>query len=129
MLTNGRPEWLAELNDALQADARASGTTHIGTGRDLRLTREQQHNALAMDMAVVQRLRSFLEMGRVGFMVSFFSRGADWGIVLELDVECGYASCSARLRVGQHALLVMVRGRKTIGGGSHAHTHAPPPTA
>jgi hypothetical protein len=66
VLTNGRPEWLAELKDALQADARASGLdewTHIGTSRDLRLTKEQQHNAQAMDMAVAQRAEVFLGNG------------------------------------------------------------------
>ena len=66
VLTNGRPEWLAELKEALQADARGSGFdewTHIGTSRDLRLTREQQHNAQAMDMAVAQRAEAFLGNG------------------------------------------------------------------
>ncbi len=66
ILTNGRPDWLAELKAALQADARAAGLdewTHIGTSRDLRLTREQQHNAQAMDMAVAQRADVFLGNG------------------------------------------------------------------
>jgi hypothetical protein len=66
VLTNGRQEWLAELKDALQADARGWGLeewTHIGTSRDLRLTREQQHNAHAMDMAVAQLADVFLGNG------------------------------------------------------------------
>ncbi|KAH8999627.1 hypothetical protein EDB86DRAFT_650453 [Lactarius hatsudake] len=66
VLTNGRPEWLAELKEALQKDARSEGLdewTHIGTSRDLRLTREQQHNAQAMDMAVAQRAEVFLGNG------------------------------------------------------------------
>jgi hypothetical protein len=66
VLTNGRPEWLAELKEALQADARSSGLeewAHIGTSRDLRLTREQLHNAQAMDMAVAQRAEVFLGNG------------------------------------------------------------------
>ena len=77
VLTNGRPEWLAELKEALQADARASGLaewTHIGTSRDLRLTREQQHNAQAMDMAVAQRAEVFIGNGVrvIFFLVHFF---------------------------------------------------------
>jgi hypothetical protein len=74
VLTNGRPEWLAELKAALQADARASGLDewmHIGTSRDLRLTKEQQHNAQAMDMAVAQRAEVFLGNGVRWFRVSF----------------------------------------------------------
>jgi hypothetical protein len=66
VLSNGRPEWLAELKDALQADARESGLgawTHISTSRDLRLTLEQKHNAQAMDMAVVQLADVFLGKG------------------------------------------------------------------
>ena len=66
VLTNGRPEWLAELKDALQADARELGLeewTHIGTSRDLHLTREQRHNAQAMDMAVAQLSDVFLGNG------------------------------------------------------------------
>jgi hypothetical protein len=72
VLTNGRPEWLAELKDALQADALGSGLdawTHMGTSRDLRLTREQKHNAQAMDMAIAQRADVFLGTG-----VSLFLR-------------------------------------------------------
>ena len=76
VLTNGRPEWLAELKEALQADARASGLqewTHIGTSRDLRLTKEQRHNAQAMDMAVAQRAEVFIGNGvRVCFIVCVF---------------------------------------------------------
>lgn len=76
VLTNGRPEWLAELKEALQADARSSGLgewEHIATSRDLRLTREQQHNAQAMDMAVAQRAEVFLGNGvRSLFFVSFY---------------------------------------------------------
>ncbi|KAH9052835.1 hypothetical protein EDB87DRAFT_1691372 [Lactarius vividus] len=66
VLTNGRPEWLAELKEALQKDTRDEGLeewTHIGTSRDLRLTREQQHNSQAMDMAVAQRAEVFLGNG------------------------------------------------------------------
>ncbi|KAH9178049.1 hypothetical protein EDB89DRAFT_1300648 [Lactarius sanguifluus] len=66
VLTNGRPEWLAELKEALQKDARSEGLdewAHIGTSRDLRLSREQQHNAQAMDMAVAQRAEVFLGNG------------------------------------------------------------------
>ncbi|KAH9023701.1 hypothetical protein EDB84DRAFT_1508301 [Lactarius hengduanensis] len=75
VLTNGRPEWLAELKEALQKDARSEGLdewTHIGTSRDLRLTREQQHNAQAMDMAVAQRAEVFLGNG-VRFFFFFVS--------------------------------------------------------
>ncbi|KAH8985176.1 hypothetical protein EDB92DRAFT_2091842 [Lactarius akahatsu] len=66
VLTNGRPEWLAKLKEALQKDARSEGLdewAHIGTSRDLWLTREQQHNAQAMDMAVAQRAEVFLGNG------------------------------------------------------------------
>ena len=66
VLTNGRPEWLAELKDALQADARRSrldAWMHIGTSRDLLLTREQKNNAQAMDMAVAQLADVFIGNG------------------------------------------------------------------
>ncbi|KAI0289291.1 hypothetical protein BC826DRAFT_1032735 [Russula brevipes] len=66
VLTNGRPEWLEELKDALQEDARTEGLdpwVHIGTSRDLRLTKEQRHNSQAMDMAVAQRAEVFLGNG------------------------------------------------------------------
>jgi hypothetical protein len=66
VLTNGRPKWLAELKDALQADGRGWGLdawAYIATSCDLRLTREQQYNAQAMDMAVVQRADVILGNG------------------------------------------------------------------
>ncbi|KAI0270422.1 hypothetical protein BC834DRAFT_967221 [Gloeopeniophorella convolvens] len=66
VLTNGRPEWLAELKDALQADAQRTGMprwANIGTSRDVRLTGEQRHNAQAMDMAAAQRAEVFLGNG------------------------------------------------------------------
>ena len=88
VLTNGRPEWLAELKDALQEDARASGLhawTHIGTSRDLRFTREQQHSAQALDMAVAQRADVFLGTG-----VSYFG-------VLVLVFCVDFWSCSFRV--------------------------------
>jgi hypothetical protein len=79
VLSNGRPEWLAELKDALQADARESGLdawTHIGTSRDLRLTHEQKHNAQAMDMAVAQLADVFLGNGvSILRYLRFFFRG------------------------------------------------------
>ncbi|KAI0288655.1 hypothetical protein BC826DRAFT_915561 [Russula brevipes] len=65
-LTNGRPEWLEELKDALREDARREGFdpwVNIGTSRDLRLTKEQRHNAQAMDMAVGQRAEVFVGTG------------------------------------------------------------------
>jgi len=66
VLTNGRPEWLSELKDALQADAQWSGLeewTHIGMSRDLPLAPSQQYNGQAMDMAVAQRADVFLGSG------------------------------------------------------------------
>jgi len=36
---------------------------HIGSSRDLRLTREQRHNSQAMDMAVAQRAEVFIGNG------------------------------------------------------------------
>jgi hypothetical protein len=58
MLTNGRPEWLRELKDALQEDARRERLNeqeNIGASHDLRrLTREQKHNSQALDMVVAQ---------------------------------------------------------------------------
>jgi hypothetical protein len=66
VLTNGRPEWLQELKDALQEDARRERLNqweHIGTSRDLRLTGEQRHNSQAMDMAVAQRAEVFIGNG------------------------------------------------------------------
>lgn len=65
-LTNGRPEWLRELKDALQEDARREGLDEweqIGTSRDLRLTGEQKHNSPAMDMAIAQRAEVFIGNG------------------------------------------------------------------
>jgi hypothetical protein len=65
-MTNGRPEWLQELKDALQEDARREGLDeweHIGTSRDLRLTGEQKHNSQAVDMAVGQRAEVFIGNG------------------------------------------------------------------
>ena len=70
-LTNGRPEWLKGLKEALQADARREGLEeweHIGTSRDLRLTKEQNHNKQAVDMAVAQRAEVFLGNG-VRFLI------------------------------------------------------------
>ncbi|KAI0289296.1 hypothetical protein BC826DRAFT_1032786 [Russula brevipes] len=66
VLTNGRREWLEELKDALQDDARREGLdpwVHIGTSRDLNLTKEQRHNSQAMDMAVAQRAEVFVGNG------------------------------------------------------------------
>ncbi|KAF8496238.1 hypothetical protein F5888DRAFT_1794754 [Russula emetica] len=66
VLTNGRPEWLRELKDALQEDARRERLNeweHIGTSRDLRLTGEQKHNSQALDMAVAQRAEVFIGNG------------------------------------------------------------------
>ena len=66
VLTNGRPEWLRELKDALQEDARREHMNeweHIGTSRDLRLTGEQKHNSQALDMAVAQRAEVFIGNG------------------------------------------------------------------
>ncbi|KAI0284066.1 hypothetical protein BC826DRAFT_1109927 [Russula brevipes] len=51
VLTNGRSEWLEVLKDVLQ-DGGLDTWVHIGTSRDLNMTKEQQHNAQAMDMAV-----------------------------------------------------------------------------
>jgi hypothetical protein len=78
VLTNGRPEWLEELKNALQEDARGEGLdpwVHIGTSRDLRLTKEQRHNSQAMDMAVAQRAEVFLGNGVRGlfFVFRYFS--------------------------------------------------------
>ena len=67
VLTNGRPEWLQELKNALQEDARTQQGMdeweHIGTNRDLRLTREQRHNSQAVDMAIAQRSEIFIGNG------------------------------------------------------------------
>jgi hypothetical protein len=77
VLTNGRPEWLEELKNALQEDARGEDLdpwVHIGTSRDLRLTKEQRHNSQAMDMAVAQRAEVFLGNGVRGlfFVLCYF---------------------------------------------------------
>jgi hypothetical protein len=66
VLTNGRPDWLQELKNALQEDARIQGMDeweHIRTSRDLRLTREQRHNSQAVDMAIAQRSEIFIGNG------------------------------------------------------------------
>jgi len=66
VLSNGRPEWISELKEALQEDAREQGLgewEHIGTSRDLRLTREQKHNSQALDMAVASRAEVFIGNG------------------------------------------------------------------
>ena len=89
VLTNGRPEWLAELKEALQADARASGLEewiHIGTSRDLRLTKEQQRNSQAMDMAVAQRAEVFLGTGVRVFFYYHFGGLLMRRLVFEYDV-------------------------------------------
>ncbi len=99
VLTNGRPQWLAELKEALQADARSSGLdewAHIGTSRDLRLTREQQHNAQAMDMAVAQRAEVFLGNGvRPLFCLAIFS------VLLMIDKFSSLTSNVVMLRAAQ----------------------------
>jgi hypothetical protein len=75
IMSNGRPEWLRELKHALEEDA-VRGTMgpwkHITTSRDLRLTREQQHNGQMVDMAIAQRAEVFIGNG-VRFVVLFFS--------------------------------------------------------
>ncbi|KAI0291368.1 hypothetical protein B0F90DRAFT_1777336 [Multifurca ochricompacta] len=66
VLTNGKPEWLEKLKEALQEDAKKGGMPvweHIGTSRDLVLTGEQKHNSQAMDMAVAQRAEVFMGNG------------------------------------------------------------------
>jgi len=66
VLTNGKPEWLRELEDALQEDARRERLNeweHVGTSRDLRLTGEQKHNSQAVDMAIAQRAEVFIGNG------------------------------------------------------------------
>jgi hypothetical protein len=66
LLTNGRPEWLEELKNALQEDATREGLDgweRLGTGQDLRLTGEQKHNLLAVDMAIAQRVEVFIGEG------------------------------------------------------------------
>jgi hypothetical protein len=69
LLTNGRPWWLQQLKDALQEDSRRGEGLglheweHIGTTRDLRLTREQRHNSQAVDMAIAQRAEVFVGNG------------------------------------------------------------------
>jgi hypothetical protein len=114
VLTNGRPEWLAGLKDALQADARWWGHeewTHIGTSRDLRLTREQQHNAHAMEVAVAQLADVFLGNGvSVLRYLRFLVFCVDFkSVVFVYHVECGHVSHGARLRVEQDALLVRLK--------------------
>jgi hypothetical protein len=77
VMTNGRPEWLRELKDALQEDARKEGVReweHIGTSRDLRLTGEQKHNSQAADMAVGQRAEVFMGNG-VRYLLLLFGDG------------------------------------------------------
>jgi len=66
VLSNGRPEWISELKDALQEDAQREGMSeweHIGTSRNLLLTSEQKHNSQAVDMAVAQRAEVFIGNG------------------------------------------------------------------
>jgi hypothetical protein len=66
VLTNGQPEWLQEPKDALQEDARIQDMDegeHIGTSRDLRLTREQWQNLQAVDMAIAQQSEIFISNG------------------------------------------------------------------
>lgn len=124
VLTNGRPEWLQELKDALQEDAvreRLDPWLHISTSRDLRLTREQRHNGQAIDMAVAQRAEVFLGNGVSFAPTSFFffflffpgeliPRGTL--SVFEFDVECRHVARGARFPVGQFSFLVT---RESIG--------------
>ncbi|KAI0270425.1 hypothetical protein BC834DRAFT_818943 [Gloeopeniophorella convolvens] len=66
VLTNGRAKWLNKLKEALQLDAARESMpywTTISTSRDLRMTREQRHNAQAMDMAVANRADVFIGNG------------------------------------------------------------------
>ena len=79
VMTNGRPEWLQELKDALQADAEREHLDRweqITTSRDLRLTSEQRHNGQAIDMAIGQRAEVLLGNG-VRFYL-FFVRALFW---------------------------------------------------
>lgn len=118
VLTNGRPEWLRELKDALQEDARREGLNeweHIGTSRDLRLTGEQKHNSQALDMAVAQRAEVFIGNGvrHYSFVLSFCLFVVRWGIltyslhlVFEFDVQCCHATCGTRSQLEHDAFLV-----------------------
>ena len=76
VMTNGRPEWLQELKDALQEDAEREHLDRweqITTSRDLRLTGEQRHNGQAIDMAIGQRAEVLLGNG-VRVLSLFFAR-------------------------------------------------------
>lgn len=90
VLTNGKPEWLRELSDALQEDARRERLNkweHIGTSRDLRLTGEQRHNSQAVDMAVAQRAEVFIGNGvRHLVTCSFWDADLFFYLVFELDI-------------------------------------------
>ncbi|KAI9453287.1 hypothetical protein F5148DRAFT_1329649 [Russula earlei] len=120
-----RPEWLRELTDALQEDARRAGLDgwdRIGTSRDLHLTREQRHNSQALDMAVAQRAKVFIGNG-VFYSYLPGVRGC-WRAGLELafdgDVQLGHAARCARLPLGENALLVKTPKLFT----SHTSRHA-----
>lgn len=82
VMTNGRPEWLQELKDALQADAEREHLDRweqITTSRDLRLTSEQRHNGQAIDMAIGQRAEVLLGNGvRFYLFFIFFVRALFW---------------------------------------------------
>ena len=90
-LTNGRPEWLEELKDALQEDARRKGLEeweHIWTSRDLRLTGEQKHNSQAVDMAIAQRAEVFIGNGVRHLAFVCCCRSTVWFIDLGADCFC-----------------------------------------
>ena len=59
VLTNRHPEWLVELKDVLQGSG-ADKWARIGTSCDLHFTREQQHNAQAIDITAAQCAEVFL---------------------------------------------------------------------
>ncbi|KAH9958138.1 hypothetical protein BC827DRAFT_1221294 [Russula dissimulans] len=66
LMTNGNAKWIRELKEALQEDGRRAGLgewSHIGTSRDLRLTREQRHLSHSVDMAIAQRAEVFIGNG------------------------------------------------------------------
>lgn len=107
VLTNGRPEWLRELKDALQGDARREHLNqweHIGTSRDLRLTGEQRHNSQALDMAVAQRAEVFIGNGvrhLVTCSLCLFVVGSGCRLILSLSFRACHLMlpCYARHKV------------------------------
>lgn len=79
IMTNGRPEWVAELKAAVKA---TGGWDKIASSRDLTLTAEQKEVAQAMDMMIGEKAQVMIGNG-VSVPCALHPRGfrADWHIL------------------------------------------------